>query len=69
MKRRRDELWKRRGPLLWVLAEHAFRPLRHRAIAIAVAAEGAPLPVVQYSPMGDVFRDDLGVFRYFVSFL
>lgn len=69
VKRRRDELWQRRGPLLWVLAEHAFRPLRHHALAIAAAAEAAYMPVVQYSPMGDVFRDDLGVFRYFIDFL
>jgi hypothetical protein len=43
VQRRRDERWARRGPLITVLAEHAYRPLQLRAQAIAAAAVGAPL--------------------------
>ena len=38
VQRRRDERWFRRGPLLTVLAEHGYRPLQLRALAIAMAA-------------------------------
>ena len=38
MQRRRDERWARRGPLMTVLAEHAYRPLQLRALALALAA-------------------------------
>jgi len=38
VQRRRDERWARRGPLMTVLAEHAYRPLQLRALAIALAA-------------------------------
>ena len=37
VQRRCDERWARRGPLLTVLAEHAYRPLQHRALALALA--------------------------------
>ena len=36
--RRRDERWARRGPLITVLAEHAYRPLQLRAKLLALAA-------------------------------
>ena len=38
MQRRRDERWARRGPLMTVLAEHVYRPLQLRAMALALAA-------------------------------
>ena len=38
VQRRRDERWARRGPLMTVLAEHAYRPLQLRALALALAA-------------------------------
>ena len=38
VQRRRDERWARRGPLITVLAEHAYRPLQLRALAMALAA-------------------------------
>ena len=34
VQRRRDERWARRGPLITVLAEHAYRPLQLRAFAL-----------------------------------
>ena len=61
VQRRRDERWARRGPLMTVLAEHAYRPLQLRALAIAAAAVGAPLPVVHYNPKEDVLRSDLAL--------
>ena len=64
----RRRRWESRGPLLWVLAEHGYRPLQLRAQAIAAAAVGAPLPVVQYSPKEDVLRSE-GLVRYIVAFL
>ena len=64
----RRRRWESRGPLLWMLAEHGYRPLQLRAQAIAAAAAGAPLPVVQYSPKQDVFRSE-GLVRYIVAFL
>ena len=41
VQRRRDERWFRRGPILWVLAEHAYRPLLHRLLAAASVAAAA----------------------------
>ena len=38
VQRRRDECWARRGPLITVLAEHAYRPLQLRALAMSLAA-------------------------------
>ena len=38
VQRRRDERWARCGPLMTVLAEHAYRPLQLRALALALAA-------------------------------
>ena len=64
----RRRRWESRGPLLWVLAEHGYRPLQLRAQAIAAAAVGAPLPMVQYSPKEDVLRSE-GLVRYIVAFL
>ena len=68
VQRRRDERWARRGPLITVLAEHAYRPLQLRAEAIAAAAVGAPLPVVQYSAKEVVFRHE-GLARYIIMYL
>ena len=36
MQRRRDVRWARRGPLLWVLAEHDYCPLLRRAHALDI---------------------------------
>ena len=71
VQRRRDERWARRGPLITVLAEHAYRPLQLRAQAIALAAaelDPSEAVVVQTSRMQDVLRDE-GLVRYVVSFL
>ena len=71
VQRRRDERWFRRGPILWVLAEHGFRPLQLRALAIALAAASLdPFePVmIQTSRMRDVFSDE-GLSRYIILFL
>ena len=71
VQRRRDERWAWRGPLMTVLAEHAYRPLQLRALAIALAAaelDPAEAVVVQTSRMQDVLRDE-GLVRYVVSFL
>ena len=68
VQRRRDERWARRGPLITVLAEHAYRPLQLRAQAIAAAAVGAPLPLIVHSAKEVVFRHE-GLVRYVVSFL
>ena len=71
VQRRRDERWARRGPLMTVLAEHAYRPLQLRALAIALAAaelDPAEAVVVQTSRVQDVLRDE-GLVRQVVSFL
>ena len=71
VQRRRDERWARRGPLITVLAEHAYRPLQLRALAIALAAaelDPAEAVVLQTSRMQDVLRDE-GLVRYVMSFL
>ena len=71
VQRRKDERWERRGPLLTVLAEHAYRPLRLRALAIALAAtavDPAEPVVVQTSRMQDVFCHE-GMSRCVVAFL
>ena len=68
VQRRRDERWARRGPLLTVLAEHAYRPLQLRAQAIAAAAVGAPLPVLVHSAKEVVFRHE-GLARLIISYL
>ena len=54
-----------------MLAEHAYRPLKLRALAIALAAaelDPAEAVVVQTSRMQDVLRDE-GLVRYVISFL
>ena len=68
VQRRRDERWARRGPLITVLAEHAYRPLQLRAQAIAAAAVGAPLPVIAHSAKEVVFRHE-GLARYVILYL
>ena len=67
VQRRRDERWFRRGPILWVLAEHGFRPLQHRALAIFLAAAGGTF-AMQHSGKSTVFRHDAAV-RRIVLFL
>ena len=64
----RRRRWESRGPLLWVLAEHGYRPLQLRAQAIAAAAVGAPLPLIVHSAKEDVLRSE-GLVRYIVAFL
>ena len=71
VQRRKEERWERRGPLLTVLAEHAYRPLRLRALAIALAAaavDPAEPVVKQTSRMQDVCRHE-GLVRDIVAFL
>ena len=68
VQRRRDERWARRGPLITVLAEHAYRPLQLRAQAIAAAAVGAPLPLIVHSAKEVVFRHE-GLARYVILYL
>ena len=71
VQRRRDDRWVRRGPLLVVLAEHAYRPLQARALEISLAAESLDpdVPVVvQTSRMQDVLRQE-GLVRHIVAFL
>jgi hypothetical protein len=71
VQRRRDERWERRGPLLTVLAEHAYRPLQARALEIALAALAVDPnePVIfPRTSLGDVFRNDYLV-RYIAEFL
>ena len=68
VQRRRDERWARRGPLITVLVEHAYRPLQLRAQAIAAAAVGAPLPLLVHSAKEVVFRHE-GLARYVVLYL
>ena len=46
VQRRRDERWTRRGPLITVLAEHAYRPLQLRALAVAQLDPTAPVEPV-----------------------
>ena len=58
----------RRGPLITVLAEHAYRPLQLRAQAIAAAAVGAPLPLIVHSAKEVVFRHE-GLARYVILYL
>ena len=68
VQRRRDERWFRRGPLITVLAEHAYRPLWLRAQAIAAAAVGAPLPLIAYCAKEVVLRHE-GLARYVILYL
>jgi Ankyrin repeats (3 copies) len=71
IKRRRDECWARRGPLLTVLAEHAYRPLQARALEIALAALSLnPIEaiVISTNPKEVVLRDE-GLVRYIVAFM
>ena len=68
VQRRRDERWARRGPLITVLAEHAYRPLQLRAQAVAAAAVGAPLPLLLHSAKETVFRHE-GLTRYVILYL
>ena len=68
VQRRRDERWARRGPLITVLAEHAYRPLQLRAQAIAAAAVGAPLPLLVHSAKEVVFRHE-GLARHVILYL
>ena len=66
-----SQRWARRGPLITVLAEHAYRPLQLRALSLALAAaelDPAEAVVVQTSRMQDVLRDE-GLVRHVVSFL
>ena len=68
VQRRRDERWARRGPLITVLAEHAYRPLQLRAQAIAAAAVGAPLPLIAHNAKEVVCRHE-GLARYIIMYL
>ena len=68
VQRRRDERWARRGPRITVLAEHAYRPLQLRALAIAAAAVDAPLPLLVHSAKEVVFRHE-GLARYVILYL
>ena len=53
VQRRLDERWARRGPLMTVLAEHAYRPLQLCALALALAAaELDPATPVQPVALG-----------------
>ena len=71
VQRRKEERWERRGPPLTVLTEHAYRPLRLRALAIALAAaavDPAEPVVKQTSRMQDVCRHE-GLVRQIAAFL
>ena len=68
VQRRRDERWARRGPLITVLAEHAYRPLQLRAQAIAAAVVGAPLSLIAHSAKEVVFRHER-LARYVILYL
>ena len=68
VQRRRDERWARRGPLITVLAEHAYQPLQLRAQVIAAAAVGAPLPLIVHNAKEVVFRHE-GLARYVILYL
>jgi hypothetical protein len=71
VQRRRDECWARRGPLLNVLAEHAYRPLQARALEIALAAmdiDPVEAVIISTKPQEVVLRDE-GLVRYIVAFL
>jgi hypothetical protein len=71
VQRRRDELWERRGPLLTVLAEHAYRPLQARALEIELAALSLDPnePVLISTKPKEVILHDEGMVRYIVGFL
>jgi hypothetical protein len=71
IKRRRDERWARRGYFITVLAENGYRPLKARAleIALAMASLDPNEPVIlPRTSLGDVFRND-DLVRYIVEFL
>jgi len=71
IQRRRDESWARRGPLLTVLAEHAYRPLQARALEIALASISLnpnESVLISTKPKDIVLRDQ-GLVGCIVAFL
>lgn len=66
----KDDRWFRRGLVLCVLADHAYRPLKARALSIALAAKNNPSKsiIVETTRVKDVLCD-YGLNRYIIEFL
>lgn len=66
----KDDRWFRRGLILCVLAEYGYRPLKERALAIALAAKNNPSKsiIVNTSRVKEVLCD-FGLSRYIIEFL
>jgi len=66
----KDERWTRRKPILCVLAEHAYRPLKARALEIEriSKANSSKLILIQTSRAKEVLCD-FGLSRYIIKFL
>lgn len=66
----KDDRWARRGLVLCVLADHAYRPLKARALTIALAAKNNPSKsiIVETTRVKDVLCD-YGLNRYIIEFL
>jgi ankyrin repeat protein len=70
IQRIKNERWIRRGPIICVLAENAYRPLKARALTIALAAKNnfSKTIIVNTSRVKEVLCD-FGLSRYIIEFL